>query len=104
MRTIITTLVVSAGILAATAASAQTTPATETDVYHVHFTKSAPGQAAAHVKALMTPDSSSSMPEHFVVLRHQEGDDWDFVVITEKVVDQLKKQLQLQEGMKKDHR
>jgi hypothetical protein len=21
------------------------------------------------------------MPEHFVVLRHQEGDDWDYVVI-----------------------
>ena len=21
------------------------------------------------------------MPDHFVVLRHQEGDDWDFVVI-----------------------
>lgn len=81
MRTIVTTLVVSAGLLAATAASAQTTPSTETDVYHVHFTKSAPGQAAAHAKALMTPDSSSSMPEHFVVLRHQEGDDWDFVVI-----------------------
>ena len=21
------------------------------------------------------------MPDHFVVLRHQEGDDWDYVVI-----------------------
>jgi hypothetical protein len=29
----------------------------------------------------MTPDKTSPMPEHFVVLRHQEGDDWDYVVI-----------------------
>lgn len=28
--------------------------------------------------------------------------DWDFVVVTEKIVDQLKKQLHLQEGMKND--
>src|SRR5262245_28896875 len=73
-------LVVIAGIAAATAASAQNTPAA-TDVYHMHFTKSAPGQAIAHAKSLMTPDKTSPMPEHFVVLRHQEGDDWDYVVI-----------------------
>ena len=33
-------------------------------------------------KSLMTPDKTSPMPEHFVVLRHQEGDDfascWEF--------------------------
>jgi hypothetical protein len=29
----------------------------------------------------MQPDKTLSMPEHFVVLRHQEGDDWDYVVI-----------------------
>lgn len=51
------------------------------DLYHVHFTKAAPGQAAALGKALMTPDATSPMPDHFVVLRHQEGDDWDYVVI-----------------------
>jgi hypothetical protein len=49
-------------------------------VYHVHFAKAAPGQAAALAKVLMTPDKSSPMPDHFVVLRHQEGDDWDYVV------------------------
>ena len=27
------------------------------------------------------PDKTLSMPEHFLVLRHQEGDDWDYVVI-----------------------
>jgi hypothetical protein len=52
-----------------------------TDVYHVHFTKAAPGQAAALGKALMVPDPNAPMPDHFVVLRHQEGDDWDYAVI-----------------------
>src|SRR5262249_4321037 len=62
--------------------SAQTAPAgTGTDLYHVHFVKAAPGQAAALAKALVVPDKSEPMPEHFIVLRHQEGDDWDYVVI-----------------------
>ena len=82
MRSFVTCLVVIGGLVAATAASAQNTPAaTGTDIYHVHFTKSAPGQAAAHAKSLATPDKTSPMPEHFVVLRHQEGDNWDYVVI-----------------------
>jgi hypothetical protein len=29
----------------------------------------------------MVPDKTTAMPDHFVVLRHQEGDDWDYVVI-----------------------
>jgi hypothetical protein len=82
MRSLCACLVAIGGVVAATAASAQNAPAVAaTDVYHVHFTKSAPGQAAAHGKSLMTPDKTSPMPEHFVVLRHQEGDDWDYVVI-----------------------
>ena len=70
-------------IVAAVTPSAQTTPpsAAATDVYHVHFTKAAPGQASALGTVLMRPDKSSPMPDHFVVLRHQEGDDWDYVVI-----------------------
>ena len=56
-------------------------PSDGTDIYHVHFAKAAPGQAAALGKALTVPDKTSPMPEHFVVLRHQEGDDWDYVVI-----------------------
>jgi hypothetical protein len=76
-------LVVIGSVVAATAASPQNTPASAaaTDVYHVHFAKAAPGQAAALGKFLMVPDKTSPMPEHFVVLRHQEGDDWDYVVI-----------------------
>jgi hypothetical protein len=83
MRSKMACLVVFVGLVAATGASAQTTaaPAAATDVYHVHFAKAAPGQAAALGKSLMTPDKTSPMPEHFVVLRHQEGDDWDYVVI-----------------------
>ena len=29
----------------------------------------------------MVPDKAQPMPEHFIVLRHQEGDDWDYAVI-----------------------
>jgi hypothetical protein len=83
MKSIIISAIVLGGTLAAAPSLAQTKPASPaaTDVYHVHFTKAAPGQAAELGKVLMTPDKSASMPEHFVVLRHQEGDDWDYVVI-----------------------
>ncbi len=70
-------------LVSVTGVSAQTQPEAGnlTDLYHVHFTKAAPGQAAALGKALMVPDPKSPMPDHFVVLRHQEGDDWDYAVI-----------------------
>lgn len=51
------------------------------DVYHVHFTKALPGQAVALADFLKKPDAQSPMPDHFIVLRHQQGDDWDYVVI-----------------------
>jgi hypothetical protein len=82
MRFIVAALVLFGGIVAAAPSSAQPNPsAAASDVYHVHFTKAAPGQAAALGKALMLPDKSSPMPDHFIVLRHQEGDDWDYAVI-----------------------
>ena len=82
MRSVVACLVVLGGILSATAASPQNTAAPPaTDVYHVHLAKAAPGQAAALGKSLMAPDKASPMPDHFVVLRHQEGDDWDYLVI-----------------------
>lgn len=85
MRSLVSAMVVTVmGAFAATAASPQNQPASTaapTDVYHVHFTKAAPGQAAALGKALMVPDTTAPMPDHFVVLRHQEGDDWDYAVI-----------------------
>src|SRR4029453_416284 len=81
MRSMVACLVVFSGVAAATTASAQSVPATGSDVYHVHFAKASPGQAAALGKFLMEPDKTSPMPTHFIVLRHQEGDDWDYVVI-----------------------
>jgi hypothetical protein len=53
-----------------------------TDVYHVHFTKAALGKAVQLGDWLKTPDQSNPMPDHFIVLRHQDGDAWDYVVIT----------------------
>lgn len=53
-----------------------------TDVYHVHFTKAALGKATQLGDWLKTPDPSNPMPDHFIVLRHQDGDAWDYVVIT----------------------
>jgi hypothetical protein len=76
--------VIAMAVVVAPVASAQTQPAlagSGTDVYHVHFTKAAPGQAAALGKVLIVPDPKAPMPDHFVVLRHQEGDDWDYVVV-----------------------
>lgn len=82
MKFVVACLVVVGGMVLATAAPQNTAaPAGTTDVYHMHFAKAAPGQAAALGKSLMTPDKASPMPEHFVVLRHQEGDDWDYAVI-----------------------
>src|SRR5262245_54926950 len=82
MRSSVIGVVFGCGVLAASVVCAQTAAATGgTDLYHVHFVKAAPGQAAALGKALQVPDKSQPMPEHFLVLRHQEGDDWDYAVI-----------------------
>jgi hypothetical protein len=53
-----------------------------TDVYHVHFAAAAPGQAGPLADFYKTPDKSNPMPGHFIVLRHQDGADWDYAVIT----------------------
>jgi hypothetical protein len=82
MRSAAAFVLVVVGAVLGVGAAGQTAPgSTGSDVYHVHFTKAAPGQAAALGDALMVPDKTSPMPDHFVVLRHQEGDDWDYVVI-----------------------
>lgn len=52
-----------------------------TDVYSVNFLKAAPGQAAALGEAIKQPNPATPMPDHFVVLRHQEGDDWDYAIL-----------------------
>lgn len=52
-----------------------------TDVYHVMFIKAAPGQAAALAKELLQQDPKDPMASHFLLLRHQEGADWDYCLI-----------------------
>jgi hypothetical protein len=80
---LLASLVVVNALVVPTMAAPQNPPAAAagTDIYHVMFTKAAPGHAAELAKVLMTPDKTSPMPDHFVVLRHQEGDDWDYAVI-----------------------
>jgi hypothetical protein len=52
-----------------------------TDVYHVLFAKAAPGQAATLAKELQEVDPKDPMGSHFLLLRHQWGDDWDYCLI-----------------------
>ena len=47
----------------------------------MHFTHAAPGKANALADSLKQPDPASPMPGHSVVLRHQDGDSWDYVAI-----------------------
>jgi hypothetical protein len=84
VRTIRPTLVFLA-ICAAAAVAAAQTPAgsavAPTDVYHVTFAKATPGQAAALAKELQQQDPKDPMAAHFILLRHQEGADWDYCLI-----------------------
>lgn len=68
-------------LLALPVSHAQNPPAQRTDVYHVHFVNAAPGKAAQLADYLKTPNPNSPMPGHFLVLRHEDGSDWDYVVI-----------------------
>ena len=69
------------GIVVAQAQAPPAQPPAATDVYHVHFAKAAPGKAVALGQDLQKQDTSAPMKGHLVVLRHQEGDDWDYCVI-----------------------
>ena len=60
---------------------AQNAPA-RTDVYMVHFAYAAPGKAAQVADFLKTPDPKDPMPGHVLVLRHQDGAEWDYVSIS----------------------
>jgi hypothetical protein len=62
-------------------AAAQSTPPARTDVYHVHFAKAALGKGAELGEYLKTADPNVPMSAHHIVLRHQDGEDWDYVVI-----------------------
>jgi hypothetical protein len=82
MRVFVRSLLSTVGIVTVMTASALAQPATgRTDVYGVLFMKAAPGQAEALGKTLMVPPPNAPMADHFVLLRHQEGDDWDYCLI-----------------------
>jgi hypothetical protein len=82
MRVFVRSLLFTVGIGTVMTANALAQPATgRTDVYGVLFMKAAPGQAEALGKALMVPPPNAPMADHFVLLRHQEGDDWDYCLI-----------------------
>ena len=76
-------------LLVALAVTAQGTKPPETspaasnrsDLYQVHFVKATPGKAAELLNSLRTPAADAVMPTHALILRHLEGDDWDFAVI-----------------------
>jgi heme-degrading monooxygenase HmoA len=70
---------VSWALLAAAQNPAPTAP--RTDVYHVHLAKAALGKGAEEGDFLKQPDLKAPMPGHFIVLRHQSGEDWDYAVI-----------------------
>jgi hypothetical protein len=63
--------------------SASTSPslAARTDVYHVHFAKAALGKAAELGESFKKQAPDAPMPGHFIVLRHEDGDSWDYCVI-----------------------
>lgn len=53
-----------------------------TDLYHVHFANAATGKAKDLGEELKKPAPDAAMPEHLIVLRHEDGDSWDYCVIT----------------------
>ncbi len=94
MKTIIAVLLGTLGLASAawaqtaSPASASGSPApagasstARTDVYHVHFAKSALGKAAEQGDSFKKQAPDAPMPGHFIVLRHENGDAWDYCVI-----------------------
>lgn len=60
---------------------AATSNAGRTDVYHVFFVKAALGKAAELADFLKKPDPTATHPDHSILLRHQDGDEWDYAII-----------------------
>jgi hypothetical protein len=63
-------------------AVAGATNSARTDVYIVHFTHAALGKAADLAESLKAPGPNAPAPGHSVILRHQYGDSWDYVMIS----------------------
>ncbi len=71
-------------LLFVSVSAAQDAPAqaaARTDVYHVHFAKAAQGKGAEEGDFLKKQAPNAPMQGHYIVLRHQDGEDWDYAVI-----------------------
>jgi hypothetical protein len=55
--------------------------AARTDVYHVHFAKATLGKGVEEGDFLKKQAPDAPMKGHYIVLRHQSGEDWDYAVI-----------------------
>ncbi|HJT44874.1 MAG TPA: hypothetical protein VJ721_01265 [Chthoniobacterales bacterium] len=64
------------------AASGAPAAPSRTDLYHVHFANAAVGKAKELGEELKKPSPDASAPAHLTVLRHADGDSWDYCVIT----------------------
>lgn len=73
--------VLAASVVGAAAQAPPTPAVAPTDVYSVMFVKATLGQAAALAKQLQEVDPKDPMGSHFLLLRHQEGADWDYCLI-----------------------
>ena len=62
-------------------AGATASPAARSDLYHVHFAKAAAGKSAELGEVLKKQDPDAPMKGHYIMLRHQTGDAWDYCVI-----------------------
>jgi hypothetical protein len=63
------------------AKSGSTDTSKATDVYHVFFGYAAPGKAAELADFMKEPDPTAPQPGHTIILRHQDGDSWDYCAI-----------------------
>jgi len=79
IRVLLVVLLLFVSICAVQSASAQA--AARTDVYHVHFAKATLGKGAEEGDYLKKQGSNAPMQGHFIVLRHQSGEDWDYAVV-----------------------
>ena len=61
--------------------NADASSAKPTDVYHVFFGYAAPGKAAELADFMKEPDPTAPQPGHTIILRHQDGDAWDYCAI-----------------------
>lgn len=66
---------------ASVSASPASSPTVAGEIYHVHFAKAAPGKTSQLADDLKKPDPEAPMPGHVLVLRHQQGEGWDYAAI-----------------------